>query len=158
LIISAHLNGDFVKHLLQHIETAGDVGEEIGDIFLNIIFAFNLHFELPKENLVMQALAEVGDVKVFTEKLMLLFNRGGMFVVSFWTSVSRHLCHSLCVIFVLPIVSLCKFIMCVFSLVSFHASVTFVSCQWWYSMQVYNLCLTNGLIPCKCIIFVLSAV
>ncbi|KAK2182728.1 hypothetical protein NP493_340g03079 [Ridgeia piscesae] len=71
-----HLNVDFVKHLLQHIETAGDVGEEIGDIFLNIIFAFNLHFELPKENLVMQALAEVGDVKVFTEKLMLLFNRG----------------------------------------------------------------------------------
>ena len=119
-----------MKHLLHHIETAGDVGEEIGDIFLNIIFAFNLHFELPTENLVMQALAEVGDVKVFTEKLMLLFNRGGMFVVSFWTSVSRHLCHSLCVIFVLPIVSLRKCIICVFSLVSFHASVLFVSCQW----------------------------
>ena len=59
-----------------------DVSEQVGDVFLNVIFAFNLHFELPKENLVMQALAEVGNVKVFTEKLMLLFNRGGMSVVS----------------------------------------------------------------------------
>lgn len=74
----AHLNVDFVKYLLHHIETASpsDVSEQVGDVFGNIIFAFNLHFELPKENLVMQALAEVGDVKVFTEKLMLLFNRG----------------------------------------------------------------------------------
>ena len=82
---SVHLNADFVKFLLHHIESSSpdDDIEQIADVFLNLIFAFNLHFELPAENIVMRALANVGDLKEFTEKLMLLFNRGGGLVVSY---------------------------------------------------------------------------
>ena len=77
---SVHLNADFVKFLLHHIESSSpdDDKEQIADVFLNLIFAFNLHFELPAENIVMRALGDVGDLKEFTEKLMLLFNRGGI--------------------------------------------------------------------------------
>ena len=42
-----------------------------------MILAYNLHFVLPSENVVMKVLAEKKTSKVFTERLMYLLNRGG---------------------------------------------------------------------------------
>ena len=89
-----HLNADFVKFLLHHIESSSpdDDSEQIADVFLNLIFAFNLHFELPAENLVMRALGDVGDLKEFTEKLMLLFNRGSVWWFNIIVMVMHYVC------------------------------------------------------------------
>ena len=51
--------------------------EEVIDLFINLVLAFNLHFDLPSENAIMRMLEEQGTAKNLTEKLLLLFNRGG---------------------------------------------------------------------------------
>ena len=65
-----------------------DVNEKIPDLFVNLLLAFNLHFEIPEENMVMHVLGATGTAKTFTEKLMLLVNRGGMWSV-------KSACHFL---------------------------------------------------------------
>lgn len=74
-----HLDASFVNYLLDSIETplAIDEDEQIPDLFVNIVLAFNLLFLLPGDSIVMRVLAEHGTAKVFTEKVMLLVNRGG---------------------------------------------------------------------------------
>jgi hypothetical protein len=54
-----------------------DVEDEIPDVFLNVLLSFNQHFEYPSTNLVMQALQSSSNPRVFSEKLVLLVNRGG---------------------------------------------------------------------------------
>lgn len=78
-----HLNAKFVNFLFDTVESppANDEVEALPDTFVKLILAFNLHFEMPDENIVMQALAERGTAKTFTEKLLLLFNREGIFRV-----------------------------------------------------------------------------
>ena len=78
-LISDHLNAKFVNFLLDNVETppSNDESESLPDMFVKLILAFNLHFEMPDENLVMQTLADRGTAKTFTEKLLLLFNREG---------------------------------------------------------------------------------
>ncbi|XP_064605522.1 NCK-interacting protein with SH3 domain-like [Liolophura sinensis] len=73
-----HLNKDFVSFLLDYIEAppAKDTLEEIPNYFVNLILAFNLHFCDLQKNSVMVVLGERGTATVFTEKLMLLVNRG----------------------------------------------------------------------------------
>jgi Protein of unknown function (DUF2013) len=56
---------------------ANDEADALPDMFVKLILAFNLHFEMPDENIVMKTLAERGTAKTFTEKLLLLFNREG---------------------------------------------------------------------------------
>ncbi|ELT89621.1 hypothetical protein CAPTEDRAFT_130967, partial [Capitella teleta] len=71
-----HLNESFISYLIDGIErpvTDGD--EQIPDTFLRLILSYNLHFELPEENIIMRALASRGTAKTFTEMLMLLVNR-----------------------------------------------------------------------------------
>jgi hypothetical protein len=72
-----HLNVKFVEFLLDNIETPppNDDAEMVPDVFVKLILAFNLHFELPDENLIMTTIAGRGTAKTLTEKLMLLFNR-----------------------------------------------------------------------------------
>ena len=76
-----HLNEDFITFLLNSIEsppsTGSDSGDQIPDTFLKLILAFNLHFEMPEDNVVMKVLAQRGTAKTFTEMLMLLVNRDG---------------------------------------------------------------------------------
>ena len=76
---TAQLNEDFVGHLLDIIDCphAADTQERLTDLYVNLLLAFNLHFEIPSENLVMKTLAVKGTAKTFTEKVMLLVNRGG---------------------------------------------------------------------------------
>jgi len=80
-----HINVNFVEFLFDKIESppANDEADAIPDVFIKLLLAFNLHFELPSENLVMLGVVNRGTAKTFTEKLMLLFNREGMFVADF---------------------------------------------------------------------------
>jgi hypothetical protein len=57
---------------------ANDETETLPDMFVKLILSFNLHFEMPDENIIMKTLAERGTAKTFTEKLLLLFNREGI--------------------------------------------------------------------------------
>lgn len=78
-----HINVKFVEYLLDGIESplANDETEAVPDVFVKLLLAFNVHFELPSDNLVMSAVASRGTAKTFTEKLMLLFNREGRFLL-----------------------------------------------------------------------------
>ena len=64
-------------HLLDMVEFPPDDSDRIPDMCVTLLLAFSLHFELPDDNVVMRTLAERGTEKTFTEKLMVLFNRGG---------------------------------------------------------------------------------
>lgn len=54
-----------------------DVDEQIPDLFLSLICAFNLQFDSPADNIVLTALEERDVAKTFTEKILLLLNREG---------------------------------------------------------------------------------
>ncbi|KAM8929939.1 NCK-interacting protein with SH3 domain [Pelodytes ibericus] len=73
-----HLNSQFVQFLLDVIEDGlpSDVTEQLPDLFINVILAFNLHIPVPENNVIMKTLCKISNVKIFTEKLLLLLNRG----------------------------------------------------------------------------------
>ncbi|CAD5115565.1 DgyrCDS4527 [Dimorphilus gyrociliatus] len=68
------IDHEFLENLFQEIEA--DEDEEMCNLLLHFLICFNLHFELPQENLIMEIIENKGYAKVFTEKLMVLFNRG----------------------------------------------------------------------------------
>ncbi|XP_028262375.1 NCK-interacting protein with SH3 domain isoform X2 [Parambassis ranga] len=72
-----HLNADFVSFLLGVVEDGlpSDPTEQLPDIFLNLVLSFNLHHTAPSNNVIMQELKQK-NVKVLTEKVLLLLNRG----------------------------------------------------------------------------------
>ncbi|XP_067271203.1 NCK-interacting protein with SH3 domain-like [Pseudorasbora parva] len=73
-----HLNAEFLQFLLDVIEDGlpSDSTEQLPDLFINLLLAFNLHLSVPETNLVMQALIKRRNVKILTEKVSLLLNRG----------------------------------------------------------------------------------
>lgn len=73
-----HLNSAFLRFLLDVIEDGlpSDPTEQLPDLFINLLLAFNLHLSVPESNMVMQALIKRHNVKILTEKLLLLLNRG----------------------------------------------------------------------------------
>ncbi|KAK0135852.1 NCK-interacting protein with SH3 domain [Merluccius polli] len=72
-----HLNADFVEFLLTVVEEGvpSDPTEQLPDLFLNLLLAFNLHHTVPSANVIMQELMKK-NVKVLSEKVLLLLNRG----------------------------------------------------------------------------------
>ena len=74
-----HLDQKFIKFILDTIEAppSSDHGDQVTDLLVNFILAFNLHFVKIGDNFIMKAIAERGNVKVLTEKILLLFNRDG---------------------------------------------------------------------------------
>ncbi|KAK2862106.1 hypothetical protein Q5P01_001639 [Channa striata] len=72
-----HLNADFVQFLLGVVEDGlpSDPTEQLPDIFLNLLLAFNLHHTTPSDNVIMQELKKK-NVKILSEKVLLLLNRG----------------------------------------------------------------------------------
>ncbi|KAM7402127.1 hypothetical protein PAMP_017394 [Pampus punctatissimus] len=72
-----HLNAEFVQFLLGVVEDGlpSDPTEQLPDIFLNVLLAFNLHHTAPSNNVIMQELKKK-NVKVLSEKVLLLLNRG----------------------------------------------------------------------------------
>ncbi|XP_031424272.1 NCK-interacting protein with SH3 domain isoform X2 [Clupea harengus] len=73
-----HLNSDFMQFLLDVIEDGlpSDPTEQLPDLFINLVLAFNLHLTVPASNMVMKTLIEKPNVKILTEKILLLLNRG----------------------------------------------------------------------------------
>lgn len=73
------LGCDFMAFILNAIENPPDtdLDDQIPDLFLNFIIAFNLQFDNNQENVVLKALSQQTSAKIFTEKILLLFNREG---------------------------------------------------------------------------------
>ncbi|KAI7790828.1 NCK-interacting protein with SH3 domain-like [Triplophysa rosa] len=73
-----HLNASLLQFLLDVIEDGltSDPTEQLPDLFVNLLLAFNLHLSVPESNIVMQALIKRHNVKILTEKILLLLNRG----------------------------------------------------------------------------------
>lgn len=71
---------EFISFLFELIEHPPDtdVEEQIPDKFLNFILAYNLQFADPEQNYVLHALEARENAKTFTEKILMLFNREGM--------------------------------------------------------------------------------
>lgn len=72
-----HLNADFVQFLLGVVEDGhpSDPAEQLPEIFLNLLLSFNLHHTVPGNNVIMKELKQK-NVKILTEKVLLLLNRG----------------------------------------------------------------------------------
>ncbi|XP_019350957.1 NCK-interacting protein with SH3 domain isoform X3 [Alligator mississippiensis] len=73
-----HLNSQFVQFLLEVIEDGlpSDTTDQLPDLFVNVLLAFNLHIPVPEHNVIMTTISKHSNVKTFTEKLLLLLNRG----------------------------------------------------------------------------------
>lgn len=73
-----HLNSSFIQFLLDVIEDgiSSDPTEQLPDLFINMLLAFNLHLTVPENNMVMQTLIKRHNVKTLSEKILLLLNRG----------------------------------------------------------------------------------
>ena len=76
---SDHLDQKFIKFILDKIESppSSDYEDQVTDVLVNFVLAFNLHFVKVGDNLIMKAIGERRTVKVLTEKILLLFNRDG---------------------------------------------------------------------------------
>ncbi|XP_028907300.1 NCK-interacting protein with SH3 domain [Ornithorhynchus anatinus] len=73
-----HLNSQFVQFLLDVIEDGlpSDTTDQLPDLFINVLLAFNLHIPVPEHNVIMTTVSKHPNVKIFTEKVLLLLNRG----------------------------------------------------------------------------------
>ena len=72
------LGGEFVSFLLETLERPpADVSEDTVDLLLTVLLALNLQYALPADNQLLLTLRERDCARVFTEKVMLLFNREG---------------------------------------------------------------------------------
>ncbi|XP_064452538.1 NCK-interacting protein with SH3 domain isoform X2 [Mirounga angustirostris] len=73
-----HLGTPFAQFLLSIVEDGLplDTTEQLPDLCMNLLLALNLHLPAPDQNVVMSALSKHSNVKIFSEKLLLLLNRG----------------------------------------------------------------------------------
>ncbi|XP_067400352.1 NCK-interacting protein with SH3 domain [Emydura macquarii macquarii] len=73
-----HLNSQFVQFLLDVIEDGlpSDTTDQLPDLFVNVLLAFNLHIPVPEHNVIMTTVSKHSNVKTFTEKVLLILNRG----------------------------------------------------------------------------------
>ncbi|XP_053340566.1 NCK-interacting protein with SH3 domain-like [Clarias gariepinus] len=73
-----HLNSEFIQFVLSVIEDGlpSDPTEQLPDLSVNLLLAFNLHLTVPDSNMVMETLIKRHNVKTLTEKILLLLNRG----------------------------------------------------------------------------------
>ncbi|KFP04932.1 NCK-interacting protein with SH3 domain, partial [Calypte anna] len=73
-----HLNSQFVQFVLDVIEDGlpSDTTDQLPDLFVNVLLAFNLHIPVPEHSVIMTTISKHSNVKTFTEKLLLLLNRG----------------------------------------------------------------------------------
>ncbi|CAB3224681.1 unnamed protein product [Arctia plantaginis] len=71
------LGEDFAEFVLELIENPPetDVDEQIPDLFLTLLLAYNLQFDNSYENLLLNALETRDIAKTFCEKVLLLLNR-----------------------------------------------------------------------------------
>ena len=69
----------FLDFVLDQIECpqSPDHEDQCSDLLVHLLLAYNLHFDNLDENVIIRRLGSKGTAKVFTEKLLLIFNRGG---------------------------------------------------------------------------------
>lgn len=69
---------EFLDKVLDMIESPAsmDHDDQCTDPLVNLLLAYNLHFPFQESNDIMSVLAKKGTVKVFTEKLLEIFNKG----------------------------------------------------------------------------------
>lgn len=74
-----HITKRFIGFIFELIEKppSQQFEDEASDQLIVVLLALNLHYTEHTTNPVMEVLADKGTVKTFTEKLLLLFNRGG---------------------------------------------------------------------------------
>ncbi|XP_054693949.1 NCK-interacting protein with SH3 domain isoform X3 [Grus americana] len=91
-----HLNSQFVQFLLDVIEDGlpSDTTDQLPDLFVNVLLAFNLHIPVPEHSVIMTTISKHSNVKTFTEKLLLLLNRGAEDGVSL-SDARHHPLHTL---------------------------------------------------------------
>ncbi|XP_006978357.2 NCK-interacting protein with SH3 domain isoform X2 [Peromyscus maniculatus bairdii] len=72
-----HLGTPFAQFLLSIVEDGLplDTTEQLPDLCMNLLLALNLHLTAPDQNVIMAALSKHTNVKIFSEKLLLLLNR-----------------------------------------------------------------------------------
>lgn len=80
-LVSEHLGTDFINFIFNHIEDPPDtdVDDQIPDLFVTLILAYNLQFRSINDNILLKAIADRSVAKTFTEKILLLLNREGKF-------------------------------------------------------------------------------
>ncbi|XP_008563970.1 PREDICTED: NCK-interacting protein with SH3 domain isoform X2 [Galeopterus variegatus] len=73
-----HLGTPFAQFLLSIVEDGLplDTTEQLPDLCVNLLLALNLHLPAPDQNVIMAALSKHANIKIFSEKLLLLLNRG----------------------------------------------------------------------------------
>ncbi|XP_003476697.1 NCK-interacting protein with SH3 domain [Cavia porcellus] len=73
-----HLGTPFAQFLLSVVEDGLplDITEQLPDLCVNLLLALNLHLPVPDQNIIMAALSKHSNIKIFSEKLLLLLNRG----------------------------------------------------------------------------------
>ncbi|XP_050680775.1 NCK-interacting protein with SH3 domain isoform X1 [Leptidea sinapis] len=71
------LGVEFAIFLLELIESPPetDLDEQIPDLFLTLLLAYNLQFDNPIDNMLLSALEKMDNAKTFCEKILLLLNR-----------------------------------------------------------------------------------
>ena len=93
-LFSDHIDHKSVSFIFELIEKppSPEFEDTAVDQLVNVLLALNLHYTEYETNPIMSVLAEKGTVKTFTEKLLILFNRGGKFYKDIseisWFSVS----------------------------------------------------------------------
>ncbi|XP_022251453.1 NCK-interacting protein with SH3 domain-like isoform X2 [Limulus polyphemus] len=71
--IYGYINEGFCKFVFSCVD--GSVDEEMADMLLAVLLAFNLHLEKAEDNLILLTLGKQPEAAVFTQKLLLLVNR-----------------------------------------------------------------------------------
>lgn len=83
LLFIEQLGVEFAEFLLELIENPPetDVDEQIPDLFLTLLLAYNLQFENIEDNILLNALEKRDVAKTFCEKVLLLLNREGNLII-----------------------------------------------------------------------------
>ena len=76
------LGVSFFLKLIWIMEDA-HADERVVDCLVMFFLSYNRHITASDGNVIVQAIAEYGTPKIFTERLMILFNRGGQWHVLF---------------------------------------------------------------------------
>lgn len=84
VLFSEQLGEEFAQFLLDLIENPPetDVDEQIPDLFLTLLLAYNLQFQNSVDSLLLNALETRDIAKTFCEKVLLLLNREGTFFIN----------------------------------------------------------------------------
>lgn len=82
-LFSEFFDSELIQHLLNIIENPpkNDIHDIVPDLILNLILSINLQYDDFTQNCVLDAMRQTYSAKTFTEKILILLNREGWFLV-----------------------------------------------------------------------------